>query len=167
MEVRLLPPVLQSNADEFVNKAFFSSRKGKPIGDGTRFEIGRARSLGGSTPSPSASLRGRRGGIGPAARLLASNQATGVRIPDPALILNGEGSHRKSNSEHSVLGRAARHGLPKPDRRVRLPRGALPSSLGNRLTGRLPDFESGGGGSNPSSRMNRTGAVTAATYATL
>src|SRR5262249_58425557 len=32
--------------------------------------------------------------------------------------------------------------------RVRLPRGAL----GNRLTGRLPDFESGGGGSNPPSR---------------
>src|SRR6516165_7084558 len=34
------------------------------------------------------------------------------------------------------------------DRRVRLPQGAL----GNRLTGRLPDFESGGGGSNPPSR---------------
>ena len=29
-------------------------RKGKPIGDGTRFEPGRAMSLEGSTPSPSA-----------------------------------------------------------------------------------------------------------------
>ena len=29
-------------------------RKGKPIGDGTRLELGRAMSLGGSTPSPSA-----------------------------------------------------------------------------------------------------------------
>jgi hypothetical protein len=76
-------------------------------------------------------------GIGPAARLLASNQATGVRIPDPAL---GEIS--------SVPGRAVRHGLPRSDRRVQLPRGAL----GNRLTGRLPDFESGGGGSSPPSR---------------
>ncbi len=45
-------------------------------------------------------------------------------------------------------GRAVRHQSSKPDRRVQLPRG----TLGNRLTGRLPDFESGGGGSNPPSR---------------
>ena len=57
-------------------------RKGKPIGDGTRFETGRAMSLEGSTPSPSACSRG----IGPMARLLASNQATGVRLPDPAIV---------------------------------------------------------------------------------
>ena len=56
-------------------------RKDKPIGDGTRPEPGRAMSLEGSTPSPSASGRG----IGPMARLLASNQAIGVRLPDPAL----------------------------------------------------------------------------------
>ena len=31
-----------------------ASRKGKPIGDGNRFESGRASSLEGSTPSPSA-----------------------------------------------------------------------------------------------------------------
>ena len=55
--------------------------KGKPNGDGTRLEPGRAMSLEGSTPSPSACSRG----IGPMARLLASNQAIGVRIPDPAL----------------------------------------------------------------------------------
>src|SRR5271157_5261476 len=45
-------------------------------------------------------------------------------------------------------GRAVRHQSSKLDRRVQLPRG----TLGNRLTGRLPDFESGGGGSNPPSR---------------
>ncbi len=69
------------------------------------------------------------------------------------------GGHRRTSGDrlsaigdlvvNGVLGRAARHGLPKPERRVRLPQGAL----GNRLTGRLPDFESGGGGSNPPSRM--------------
>ena len=51
-----------------------------------------------------------------------------------------------------VPGRAVRHGPARPDRRVRPPRGAL----GNRLTGRLPDFESGGGGSNPPSRIETT-----------
>ena len=45
-------------------------------------------------------------------------------------------------------GRAVRPQSSKLDRRVQLPRG----TLGNRLTGRLPDFESGGGGSNPPSR---------------
>ena len=72
----------------------YSLRKGKPIGDGTRLEIGRAMSLGGSTPSPSA-------------------------------------------------------------------------PLGNRLTGRLPDFESGRGGSNPPSRIDDSGAVAAGSDATL
>jgi hypothetical protein len=45
-------------------------------------------------------------------------------------------------------GRAVRPQSSKLDRRVQLPRG----TLGNRLIGRLPDFESGGGGSNPPSR---------------
>jgi hypothetical protein len=45
-------------------------------------------------------------------------------------------------------GRAVRRQSSKLDRWVQLPRG----TLGNRLTGRLPDFESGGGGSNPPSR---------------
>ena len=94
--------------------------KGKPKGDGTRLELG---------------------GLGPVARLLASNQATGVRLPDPALEV--------MVMVCCVPGRAVRRGLPRLDRRVRLPRGAL----GNRLTGRLPDFESGGGGSNPPSRI--------------
>src|SRR5262245_34973075 len=40
-QVRFLPPELYT-------------RKGKPKGDGTRFELGRAMSLEGSTPSPSA-----------------------------------------------------------------------------------------------------------------
>ena len=35
----------------------FGHRKGKPIGDGIRLEIGRAMSLEGSTPSPSAQYR--------------------------------------------------------------------------------------------------------------
>jgi hypothetical protein len=84
-------------------------RKGKPMGDGTRLETGRATSLEGSTPSSSAvSFR---------------------RAP-------------------RAPGRAVRHQSSKLDRRVQLPRG----TLGNRLTGRLPDFESGGGGSNPPSR---------------
>jgi hypothetical protein len=42
-QVRFLPPQLVLN------------RKVKPIGDGSRLESGRAMSLGGSTPSPSAS----------------------------------------------------------------------------------------------------------------
>ena len=84
-------------------------RKGKPMGDGTRLETGRATSLEGSTPSSSAvSFR---------------------RAP-------------------RAPGRAVRHQSSKLDRRVQLPRG----TLGNRLTGRPPDFESGGGGSNPPSR---------------
>jgi hypothetical protein len=84
-------------------------RKGKPMGDGTRLETGRAMSLEGSTPSSSA--------------------ASFRRAP-------------------RAPGRAVRHQSSKLDRRVQLPRG----TLGNRLTGRLPDFESGGGGSNPPSR---------------
>ena len=121
-------------------------------------------SLEGSTPSPSALAVYRRlCGIGQEARLLASNQATGVRIPDPALILSFGIWYLELRIEHSVLGRAARHGLPKSDRRVRLPQGAL----GNRLTGRLPDFESGGGGSNPPSRIDDSGAVAAGSDATL
>ena len=61
--------------------------KGKPKGDGTRLETGRdhpsggARALGVRLPL----LPPEVGGIGLVARLLASNQATGVRLPDPAL----------------------------------------------------------------------------------
>src|SRR4051794_19833368 len=55
---------------------------------------------------------------------------------------------RTRSDVRCVPGRAVRRGLARSDRRVRLPRGAL----GNRLTGRLPDLESGGGGSNPPSR---------------
>ena len=84
-------------------------RKGKPMGDGTRLETGRATSLEGSTPSSSA--------------------ASFRRAP-------------------RAPGRAVRPQSSKLDRRVQLPRG----TLGNRLTGRLPDFGSGGGGSNPPSR---------------
>ena len=61
--------------------------KGKPKGDGTRLEPGRDHPSGGARALrvrlpllPPASR-----GIGPRARLLASNQAIGVRIPDPAL----------------------------------------------------------------------------------
>jgi hypothetical protein len=60
----------------------------------------------------------------------------------------GSNPRSRFDKQRSVPGRAVRRGLPRSDRRVRLPRGAL----GNRLTGRLPDFESGGGGSNPPSR---------------
>jgi hypothetical protein len=42
-QVRFLPPQL-----------FCEKRKGKPTGDGSRLESGRASSLEGSTPSPSA-----------------------------------------------------------------------------------------------------------------
>ncbi len=45
-QVRFLPPVLAGG----------SVRKGKPTGDGNRFENGRAMSLAGSTPAPSAVL---------------------------------------------------------------------------------------------------------------
>ena len=63
--------------------------KGKPKGDGTRLEPGRDHPSGGARALrvrlpllPPASR-----GIGPTARLLASNQATGVRLPDPELIV--------------------------------------------------------------------------------
>ena len=67
LEVRLLPPVLECDCYERGSFAVLEcdcyergifrrsqKRKGKPIGDGTRLEIGRAMSLQGSTPSPSA-----------------------------------------------------------------------------------------------------------------
>jgi hypothetical protein len=142
----------------------YSLRKGKPIGDGTRLEIGRAMSLGGSTPSPSAPN-------GVFTRDWSSGTTPGFQPGD-------RGSNPRSRSdveiavciwdlaaptERSVPGRAVRHGLPKSDRRVRLPRDAL----GNRLTGRLPDFESGGGGSNPPSRIDDSGAVAAGSDAAL
>ncbi len=62
-------------------------RKGKPKGDGTRLETGRDHPSGGARALrvrlPLLPLAGR--GIGPRARHLASNQATRVRLPDPAL----------------------------------------------------------------------------------
>src|SRR3954452_21658588 len=109
-------------------------RKGKPKGDGTRLETGRAMSLEGSTPSPSA--------------WFTRDWSNGTT---PGLQPGDRGSTPRSRTrsdDRCVPGRAVRRGLARSDRRVRLPRGAL----GNRLTGRLPDFESGGGGSNPPSR---------------
>ena len=67
-------------------------------------------------------------------------RALRVRLPPLPLL--------RSDATPRAPGRAVRHQSSKLDRRVRLPRG----TLGNRLTGRLPDFESGGGGSNPPSR---------------
>ena len=147
MEVRLLPPVLLVRTVRILAVVYRSricNRKGKPIGDGTRLEIGRAMSLEGSTPSPSA-------GMIKTLRDWSSGTTPGFQPGD-------RGSNPRSRTligrsiEQSVPGRAARHGLPRSDRRVRLPRDAL----GNRLTGRLPDFESGGGGSNPPSRIDLT-----------
>jgi hypothetical protein len=92
-------------------------------------------SLGGSTPPPSA------------CRLRDWSSGT-----TPGFQPGDRGSTPRSRTRSDVRcvpGRAVRRGLPRSDRRVRLPRGAL----GNRLTGRLPDFESGGGGSNPPSRI--------------
>jgi hypothetical protein len=62
-------------------------RKGKPKGDGTRLETGRDHPSGGARalrvrlPLLPPAVRG----TGPMARRLASNQAIGVRLPDPAL----------------------------------------------------------------------------------
>src|SRR3954471_19738436 len=86
------------------------------MGDGTRLEPGRAMSLEGSTPSPSA-CRPRDW----------SNGTT------PGFQPGDRGSTPRSRTWCDVTGipgRAVRRGLPRPDRRVRLPRGAL----GNRLT---------------------------------
>ena len=83
-------------------------RKVKPIGDGSPFEAGRAMSLAGSTPSPSA-----------------------LRAP---------------------LAERQRLQPSKLARWVRLPQGALRNMIGDRLSGRLPGFEPGDGGSNPSPR---------------
>ena len=110
-------------------------------------------SLGGSTPSPSAPngvftrdwSSGTTPGFQPGDR--GSNPRSRSDVEIAVCIWD-----LASPTERSVPGRAVRHGLPKSDRRVRLPRDAL----GNRLTGRLPDFESGGGGSNPPSRIDDT-----------
>ncbi len=76
-----LPPL------EPLTRSRRSRRKGEPIGDGSRLESGRAMSLGGSTPPPSAalllSLRGVRSTAGP----LPSKQATRARLPHPALFV--------------------------------------------------------------------------------
>src|SRR5688572_14864955 len=86
------------------------------MGDGTRFEPGRAMSLEGSTPSPSACpLRDWSKGTTPGLR-------PGDRGSTPRSRTRCDG--------RCVPGRAVRRGLPRSDRRVRLPRGAL----GNRLT---------------------------------
>lgn len=71
-----------------------------------------------------------------------SGERAALRVRLPPLPLSDRiGSTR-------APGRAVRHQCSKLDRRVQLPRG----TLGNRLTGRLPGFEPGGGGSNPPSR---------------
>ena len=60
--------------------------KGKPKGDGTRLEPGRTlRAVPGALRVRLPLLPPAVRGIGPRARHLASNQAIGVRIPDPAL----------------------------------------------------------------------------------
>jgi hypothetical protein len=61
-------------------------RKGQPIGDGSRFESGRARErLEGSTPSPSAS-RQDDVPLAERQRLQASNLARRVRFPQGTLF---------------------------------------------------------------------------------
>ena len=70
LEVRFLPPELATK------------RKGKPIGDGSRLESGRAMSLEGSTPSPSASIHV---SLAERQRLQASNLARRVRLPQDTL----------------------------------------------------------------------------------
>ena len=113
-------------------------RKGKPKGDGTRLETGRDHPSGGARALrvrlpllPPASR-----GIGPMARHLASNQAI-----------------RGSNSPIPHSKRRLMRPWPSGQARASQARqaGSTPAgALGNRLTGRLPDFESGGGGSNSS-----------------
>ena len=68
-------------------RAFFPTRKGKPTGDGTRFESGRAMSLEGSTPSPSASCVP----LAERQRCRASNPVGRVRFPQGTLIHSGIG----------------------------------------------------------------------------
>src|SRR4051794_38995450 len=92
-------------------------------------------SLEGSTPSPSAWFT----------RDWSSGTTPGFQPGDRGSTPRS----RTRSDDRCVPGRAARRGLARSDKRVRLPRGAL----GNRLTGRLPDLESGGGGSNPPSRI--------------
>ena len=82
-------------------------RKGKPIGDGSRFESGRAMSLEGSTPSPSAELQTR--ALGRAARLQASNLARRVRFPQSTLQMIGSVAQRQSRC---LLSTSARVRVP-------------------------------------------------------
>ena len=71
------------------------------------------------------------------ARLLASNQATGVRLPDPALEVMVDASLAERSGRASQVRQA----------------GSTPAGRSREsANGRLPDFESGGGGSNPPSR---------------
>ena len=82
--------------------------KGKPKGDGTRLEPGRAMSLEGSTPSPS-----------------ACKPRDWSKGTTPGFQPGDRGSTPRSRTRSDVLcvpGRAVRRGLPRLDRRVRLPR---------------------------------------------
>ncbi len=97
-------------------------------------------SLEGSTPSPSARLWHMRD--------WSSGTTPGFQPGDRGSIPRSRFGDRQDKAS---LAERPGTGFPGPTGGFDS-RGA--SQLGNRLTGRLPDFESGGGGSNPSSRID-------------
>src|SRR4051794_13872054 len=98
------------------------------MGDGSRLEHGRAMSLGGSTPPPSASApRGSAGGRAP-----AFQAGDGGSIPAP-------------RSSRRALGRAVEAPAPHAGQAGPTPTGHSRGSA----NGRPPGLEPDGGGSNP------------------
>ena len=109
--------------------------KGKPTGDGTRLEPGRAMSLEGSTPPPSAcGLRDWSSGTTPGLQ-------PGDRGSTPRSRTRGDISMRPWPSGQARASQVRQAGST--------PAGRSRESA----NGRLPDFESGGGGSYPPSRI--------------
>ena len=128
------PAVNRGDAGSIPAAGARTIRKGKPIGDGTRLETGRAMSLEGSTPSPS-----------------ACSPAGLVQWHDSWLPTRRPGFD--SPIPHST--RWLMRPWPSGQARASQVRqaGSTPAGRSREsANGRLPDFESGGGGSNPPSR---------------
>jgi hypothetical protein len=117
-QVRFLPPVLYA-------------WKGKPMGDGSRFENGRAMSLGGSTPPPSASI-----------------DAGFVQRQDPWLPTRRRGFDPRTPYWHACPWPSGEAPASQVGQAGSTPAGHSRGSA----NGRLPGFEPGDAGSSPAPR---------------
>jgi hypothetical protein len=117
-QVRFLPPVLYT-------------WEGKPMGDGSRFENGRAMSLGGSTPPPSASI-----------------DAGFVQRQDPWLPTRRRGFDPRTPYWHACPWPSGEAPASQVGQAGSTPAGHSRGSANGRRSG----FEPDGGGSNPPPR---------------